>query len=127
MHAIQLEPAGGSSREDRSRTRKADIMRANDQEPSQKLKHAKLAIAEVYQENMELRRKVVKKIMEASTVQGCEGNVAWLKQTAQRGTRHHCTTARIQRLMEERHTKYSREYEVVEKEACVALASAQKK
>jgi hypothetical protein len=53
--AIWIEPAGGSSREDRSRTRKEDIMGENEQEPSQQLKQSKLAITELYQENMELR------------------------------------------------------------------------
>jgi hypothetical protein len=57
MHSIRLERAGRSSCEDRSRTRKADIARENDQDPSQQLKHAKMAIAKFYQENMELRRK----------------------------------------------------------------------
>jgi hypothetical protein len=79
MHAIRLEPAGGSSREDRRKTRKVDIIGVNDQEPSQQLKQAKLAITEIYQENMELRQQLVTKIMEASAVQGSEVNVAWLK------------------------------------------------
>lgn len=55
MHAIHLEPAGGSSCEGKSRTREIDIKEMNDQEPSQQLKQAKLAIGELYQENMELR------------------------------------------------------------------------
>jgi hypothetical protein len=80
MRAIWLEPAGGSSRENRSRTRREDITGVNDQEPSQQLKQAKLAITELYQENMELRRQLATKTTEASTtVQGREGNVAWLK------------------------------------------------
>jgi hypothetical protein len=79
MHAIRLEPAGGSSHEGRSRTRKVDITGANDQEPSQQLKQAKLAITELYQENMELRRQLATKTMEASAAQGREGNMAWLK------------------------------------------------
>lgn len=54
--ATRLEPAGGSSREDRSRTRKANIAEANEQVPSQQLQQSKLAIAELYQENMELRQ-----------------------------------------------------------------------
>jgi hypothetical protein len=54
-HAIRLEPAGGSSREDRRRTRKENIAEVNEQVPFQQLQQAKLAIAELYQENMELR------------------------------------------------------------------------
>jgi hypothetical protein len=64
--AIRLEPAGGSSHEDRSRTRKEDITGENEEEPSQQLKQAKLAIAELYQENMELRRQLATKTTEAS-------------------------------------------------------------
>jgi hypothetical protein len=48
MRAIQIEPIGGSSHEDKSRTRKADITGENNQEPSQQLKQANLAIVELY-------------------------------------------------------------------------------
>jgi hypothetical protein len=72
-------PAGGLSRESRSRTREMDTTGVNDQEPSQLLKQAKLAITELYQENIELRRQLATKTMEASTTQGREGNVTWLK------------------------------------------------
>ena len=70
MHAIQLELAGGSSRESRRRTREMGTIGANDQEPSQQLNQAKLAIAELYQENMELRRQLATKTMEVPTTQG---------------------------------------------------------
>jgi hypothetical protein len=79
MHAIQLEPAGGSSHKSKSRTREMGTTRANDREPSQQLKQAKLAIAKLYQENMELRWQLATNTMEASATQGREGNVAWLK------------------------------------------------
>jgi hypothetical protein len=62
-----------------SRTRKVDIIGENDQDPSQQLKQAKLAIAKCCQENMELRRQRATKTTEASSVQGHEGNIAWLK------------------------------------------------
>jgi hypothetical protein len=55
MCAIRLEPDGGSSRENKSRTKKMDIIGVNDQEPSHQLKQEKLAITELYQKNMELR------------------------------------------------------------------------
>jgi hypothetical protein len=127
MRAIRLEPAGGSSHEDRRRTRKVDITGVNDQEPSQQLKQAKLAITELYQENMELRRQLATKTMEASAVQGHEGNVAWLKRQLREAQDTIVQLREAQRLTEERHTEYSRECEATEKEARVALASAQKK
>jgi hypothetical protein len=79
VKAIRLETVGGLSREDMSRTRKEDITGANDREPSQKIKQAKMALSKLYQENMELRRQLVTKTMETSAMQGREGNVAWLK------------------------------------------------
>jgi hypothetical protein len=79
MCSIRLEPAGGSSHEGRRRTREMDTTRENDQEPSQKLKQEKLAITKLYQENMDLRWQLATKNMEVSTVQGHEGNVAWIK------------------------------------------------
>jgi hypothetical protein len=48
MRTIRLEPNGGSSCEGKSRKRKIDITRMNDQEPSQQLKQENLAIAELY-------------------------------------------------------------------------------
>jgi hypothetical protein len=39
----------------------------------------KLAIAELYQENRELRRQLAVKTMEVSASQGYEGNMMWLK------------------------------------------------
>jgi hypothetical protein len=127
MCAIRLEPAGGSSRESRRRTREMDTTGVNDQEPSQQLKQAKLAITELYQENMELRRQLATKTMEASAAQGHEGNVAWLKRQLREAQDTIVQLCEAQRLSEERHTKNSRECEATEKEARAALASAQKK
>jgi hypothetical protein len=62
--AIQLEPVGGWSHKDRIRTRREDITGENDQVPTQQLKQAKLAIIELYQENMELRGQLATKSME---------------------------------------------------------------
>jgi len=56
-----------------------DVSGTNDQEPYQQLKQAKLAIAELYQENKKLRQQLETKIIEASTSQGRKGNVTWLK------------------------------------------------
>jgi hypothetical protein len=62
-----------------SRTRRANIVEENEKVPSQQLQQAKLAIAELYQENMELRQQLVTKAMKMPSMQGHEGNVAWLK------------------------------------------------
>jgi hypothetical protein len=56
-----------------------DITGENDQEPSQQLKKVKLAIIELYQENMELRWQLATKAMEELVAWGREGNMAWLK------------------------------------------------
>jgi hypothetical protein len=48
MRAIRQEPARGSICEGRSRMKKMDITGVNDQEPSQQLKQANLAIIELY-------------------------------------------------------------------------------
>jgi hypothetical protein len=86
-----------------------------------------MAIAELYQEKLELRRHLATKTMEALAVQGCEGNVASPKRQLgdMQGTIVQLQEA--QRLMEEKHTNYSRECEATEKEARVALANVQKK
>jgi hypothetical protein len=54
-------------------------MGTNVREPSQQLKQAQLAIAELYQENRELRQQLAAKTLEVSASQGHEGNMTWLK------------------------------------------------
>jgi hypothetical protein len=51
MRAIQLEPVEGPSRESWGRRRRTDTEGTDVREPSQQLKQAQLAIAELYQEN----------------------------------------------------------------------------
>jgi hypothetical protein len=77
--AIRLEHIGDLSQKNKNRERRADVIGENEKAPSQQLKQSKLAIAELYQENMELRRQLVTKATKAPTTQGPEGNVAWLK------------------------------------------------
>jgi hypothetical protein len=67
------------SRKNKNRARREDVTGENEQAPSHQLKKEKLAIAELFQENMELRKQLTTKGMEASTTQGHRGNVAWLK------------------------------------------------
>jgi hypothetical protein len=59
--------------------RRMDATSSNDQEIAQQLKKVKLSIVELYQENRELRQQLETQITEASTTQGHEGNVTWLK------------------------------------------------
>jgi cell shape-determining protein MreC len=53
-------------------------MGTNVQDPSQQLKQMQLAIAELYQENKELRQQLATKTIEVSTMQGREGHMTWL-------------------------------------------------
>jgi phage shock protein A len=62
-----------------------------------------------------------------SETQGHEGNVAWLKRKLREVQDTIVQLRETQRLMEERHMKYSRECETTEKEARVALTSAHRK
>jgi len=127
IRAIWLEFVGGSSHENRSITRREDITRTNDQDPSQQLKQAKLAIAELYQENMELSRQLATKTTKDPTMQGHEGNVAWLKRQLREAQNVIVQLREVQRSTEERRIEHPREGKVVEKEACTDLANAQEK
>jgi hypothetical protein len=123
---IQLEPAGKSSRNAGSEQGKRMSMGENEEAPSQQLKQAKLAIAELYQENRELRRQLATKTAEASAAQSHGGNMAWLKRNLREVHNVIVQLREVKRLAEERHTEHPRECRAAEKEICVALASAQK-
>jgi hypothetical protein len=79
MRVIWLEPIEGPSRETYDRRRRTDTKGIDIRESSQQLNQAQLPIAELYQENRELRHRLEKKTFEASTSQGREGNMTWLK------------------------------------------------
>jgi hypothetical protein len=79
MRAIRLEPVKGSSREPCDRRRRLDIEDMDTREPSQQLKQAHLAIAQLYQENKELRKQLVERTVETSTSHSRERNATWLK------------------------------------------------
>jgi hypothetical protein len=79
MRVIGLEPLEGTSRESGRKMRRMDATGSNYQETYEHLKQEKLAIAELYQENRELRPQLATKTMEASIAQDLEGNVMWLK------------------------------------------------
>jgi hypothetical protein len=56
-----------------------DFMGKNDQDSSQWMNQAKIAIVELYQENRELRQQLATKTIEMSATQGRKGNMMWLK------------------------------------------------
>jgi hypothetical protein len=127
MRAIRLEPAEGTSRGSGSRTRRTDVMGTNVREPSQQLKQAQLVVAELYQENRELRQQLAAKTLEMSASQGHEGNVTWLKRQLREAQDTIVQLHETQRLSEERNVKHFRECEATEEKVRAALASVQKK
>jgi hypothetical protein len=114
MRVVRLEPLEGTSRESGRRMRRMDVHGSNDQETSQQLKQAKLAIVELYQENRELRQQLATKITEASTTQGREGNMTWLKRQLREAQDTIVQLREAQWLSEERYAKHSRECEATE-------------
>jgi hypothetical protein len=80
MRVVRLEPVEGSSMGIGERMRRSGDENMNVQESSvAKLKQAQLAIAELYQENKELRRQLAERTIEMPTSQSRAGNVNWLK------------------------------------------------
>jgi hypothetical protein len=90
--SVRPEPLEGTSQESGNRMRRMDAIGSNDQETTQQLKQAKLAIAELYQENRELRQQLAMKIMKESSTRGHEGNTMAQK-TAPGSTGYDCTVA----------------------------------
>jgi hypothetical protein len=86
--------------------RRVDIIGENEQVPSQQLKQAKLAIAKLYQENMELRQQLATKTTKASVAQGHGGNMAWLKRQVREAHDTIVQLREAQILAEERHTEH---------------------
>jgi hypothetical protein len=72
-------------------------------------------------------RQLATNTMEASTTQGHEGNVPWLKRQLREEKDTIVQLQETHRLSEERHKNNSKECEVVGKEAHEALTNAQKK
>jgi len=99
----------------------------NDQEPFQQLKQVKLVIAELYQENRELRQQLVTNTIEVLVAQGHKGNVTWLKRHLREVHDTIIQLCEAQRLSEERYAKNSRECEVAEEKAHAILANEHKK
>jgi hypothetical protein len=79
MHTTWLEPVGTTSRGSGRRKGKEKTPGSPVGSPIQQLERAQLAIAELYQENRELRRQLAVKNQEVSTPQGHEGSTDWLK------------------------------------------------
>jgi hypothetical protein len=100
MRIVRLEPLDASG--------------SNYQETTQQLKQAKLSIIELYHENRKLRQ------------QGREGNATWLKRQLREAQDTIVQLREAQQLSEERNAKHSRECEVVEEIARMALANEKK-
>jgi hypothetical protein len=124
MCAIRLEPVEGTSQESGRRMRRTDVMGANIREPTQQLKQAQLAIAELYQENKELRRQLAAKTLEVSASQGHEGNMTWLKRQLREAQDTIVQLREAQRTSEEQNAKYLREREAAGEKVREDLASA---
>jgi hypothetical protein len=127
MRAIRLEPVEGPSREACDRRRRTDTEGIDIREPSQQLKQAQLAIVELYQENRELRQQLAAKTLEASTSQGREGNMTWLKRQLREAQDTIIQLCEAQRMSEERNAKHFKECGPTLENVCAALASAQKR
>jgi hypothetical protein len=127
MRAIQLEPVEGPSRETCDRRRRPDTEGTNIREPSQQLKKVQLAIAELYQENRELRQQLAEKTLEASTSQGREGNVTWLKRQLREAQDTIIQLREAQRMSEERIVEHFKECGPAMENVHAALASVQKR
>jgi hypothetical protein len=96
-------------------------------ESSQQLKQAQLTIAELYQENRELKKQLAERTVETSTSQGREGNVTWLKRQLREAQDTIIQLREAQRMSEERIAEHFRECEPAMENVCAALASAQMK
>jgi hypothetical protein len=64
MHVVQLEPVEGSSRGIGERRRRSGMKTWRFRSHRSKLKQAQLTIAELYQENRELRRQLAERTVE---------------------------------------------------------------
>jgi predicted RNase H-like nuclease (RuvC/YqgF family) len=78
---------------------------SNVRDPNQQLEQAQLSIAELYQENRELRRQLAAKNPEVSAPQGREGNVTWLKRQLQEAQDMIVQLREAQRVSEEQNMK----------------------
>jgi hypothetical protein len=125
MRAIRLEPVEGTSRESWGRRRRTDTESTDVHEPSQQLKQAQLAIAELYQENRELRQQLAAKTLEVSTSQGREGNMTWLKRQLREAQDTIIQLHETQMVSEERNVKHFRECEPTMEKVRAALASTE--
>jgi hypothetical protein len=109
MHVVWLEPVEGSSMGIGERWRKSGDENVNVQELSQQLKQAQLAIAELYQENRELRRQLAERTIETPTSQSRAGNVNWLKRQLREAQDVIIQLREEQRVSEERIIEHFKE------------------
>jgi hypothetical protein len=81
----------------------------------------------LYQENRELRQQLAEKTLEASTSQGREGNMTWLKRQLREAQDTIIQLCEAQRMSEERIAKHFKECGPAMENIHAALASAQKR
>jgi hypothetical protein len=105
MHAIWLEPVETTSRGSGSQTRREEASGSNVRGPNPQLEQAQLTIAELYQENRELRWQLVAKNLEVSAPQGHEGNTTWLKRQLREAQDTIVQLREVQRVSEEQTMK----------------------
>jgi ribosomal protein S28E/S33 len=91
------------------------------------LKKTQLAIANILQENKELRQQLAAKTLEVLASQGREGNMTWIKRQLIEAQDTITQLRKTQRLLEERNVKHFIEREVTGEKVRAALASMQKK
>jgi hypothetical protein len=127
MRIVQLEPVEGARKGIDERWRKSGDENVNVQELSQQLKQAQHAIAELYQENRELRRQLAERTIEMPTSQSRAGNVNWLKKQLREAQDVIIQLREEQRVSEERITEHFKECRPTIDNACITLASAQEK
>jgi hypothetical protein len=85
------------------------------------LKKAQLTIVEIYQENREMRQQLVAKTLEASTSQGREGNVTWLKRQLSEAQYTIIQLCEAQRMSEERNSNHFKEGGLTMENVCATL------
>jgi hypothetical protein len=127
MRVIRLEPVEGTSRESWGRRRRTNTESVDVCESLQQLKQAQLAIAELYQQNRELRQQLAAKTLEVSASQGREGNATCLKRQLKEAQDTIIQLCETQMVSEERNVKHFRECVPAMEKVCTALASEQKK
>jgi hypothetical protein len=127
MCVVRLEPVEGSRWEICDRQRRLGTESMDVLEPSQQLKQAQLAITELYQEKMELRKQLAKRTVKTSMSHSREGNVNWLKRYLREAQHMVIQLHEEQRISEEKMMEHFRECGLDMENISATLASSQMK